>query len=144
MVNRSKVIGTAAESAVVRYLVVNGFPHVERRALHGALDMGDIAGMPGLCVEVKAGEMAKALYPQLLTEWIKETERERSNSHSDVGLLIIQRRGFGITRVGHWWGVVQSTICMPTAIDPKSFVLMEVHSAVRMLRGLGYGEHLDD
>ena len=36
MTNRSKAIGTAAETAVVRYLAAHGFPAAERRALHGA------------------------------------------------------------------------------------------------------------
>lgn len=49
MTNRPKAIGTAAETAVVRYLAAHGFPAAERRALHGATDLGDITGTPGLC-----------------------------------------------------------------------------------------------
>lgn len=40
MTNRPKAIGTAAETAVVRYLAAHGFPAAERRALHGATDHG--------------------------------------------------------------------------------------------------------
>ena len=39
MTNRPKAIGTAAETAVVRYLAAHGFPAAERRALHGARDL---------------------------------------------------------------------------------------------------------
>lgn len=143
MVNRPKVIGTAAESAVVRYLKVNGFPSAERRALHGQLDEGDITGTPGLCIEVKAGEIAKSLLPGLLLEWMRETEIERINSRADIGLLVIQRRGFGMTRVGHWWGLLPSGVCMPSSVDPHSFIMMEVSAATDLLRGLGYGQALD-
>ena len=55
MTNRPKAIGTAAETAVVRYLAAHGFPNAERRALHGATDLGDITGTPSLCWEVKGG-----------------------------------------------------------------------------------------
>lgn len=144
MTNKSKGIGTAAESAVVRYLLASGFPHAERRALHGKLDQGDITGTPGLCIEVKAGEMAKSLYPQLLTEWIKETEVERINSRANVGLLVIQRRGFGMTRVGYWWAVLSSSVCMPSDIDPHDFLMMELSTAIHTLRGLGYGEPISE
>ena len=41
MTNRPKAIGTAAETAVVRYLAAHGFPAAERRALHGATDLGE-------------------------------------------------------------------------------------------------------
>ena len=49
MTNRPKAIGTAAETAVVRYLAAHGFPAAERRALHGATDLGDITGTPRSC-----------------------------------------------------------------------------------------------
>ena len=51
MTNRPKAIGTAAETAVVRYLAAHGFPAAERRALHGATDLGDITGTPQIVWE---------------------------------------------------------------------------------------------
>ena len=59
MTGRPKDIGTAAETAVVRFLRDNGFPLAERRALHGSTDRGDITGTPGLVWEVKGGDAAK-------------------------------------------------------------------------------------
>ncbi len=41
--SKSKQKGTAAETAVVKYLKANGFPKAERRALQGNLDKGDIS-----------------------------------------------------------------------------------------------------
>lgn len=55
MNNSPKAIGTAAETAVVRYLAAHGFPAAERRALHGATDLGDITGTPSLCWETERG-----------------------------------------------------------------------------------------
>ena len=59
MTRRPMDIGTAAESAVVKVLREHGFPHAERRALHGSIDLGDITGTPGLAWEVKGGTTAK-------------------------------------------------------------------------------------
>lgn len=143
MVNKPKVIGTAGESAVVRYLKVSGFPHAERRALHGGADQGDITGVPGVCIEVKSGELAKTLPPSLISQWLRETEVERLNSHSDVGLLVMQRRGFGITRASHWWAMLPSYVCMPVNLDPHSHVMMILADAVTILRRMGYGQAVD-
>jgi len=65
-VSKSKQKGTAAETAVVRYLrslnfqhAGPAFPNAERRALSGGKDMGDIAGIPDTVIEVKAAETLK-------------------------------------------------------------------------------------
>jgi hypothetical protein len=143
MVNRPKVIGTAGESAIIRFLKVSGFPHAERRALAGAADMGDVTGIPGICIEVKAGEVAKGLHPSLVSQWLRETEIERLNSNSDIGLLVVQRRGFGITRAGYWWTILPSYVCMLPNVDPHGFVMLPFSDAVTMLRRMGYGQSSD-
>ncbi len=51
--SKSKQKGTAAETAVVKYLKANGFPKAERRALQGSLDKGDISGIDDVVLEVK-------------------------------------------------------------------------------------------
>jgi hypothetical protein len=51
--SKSKQKGTAAETAVVNWLVSKGRKHVERRSLNGVNDRGDIAGVPGVVLEVK-------------------------------------------------------------------------------------------
>ena len=45
--------GTAAKTAMVRWLQAHGFPFAERRALRGRDDQGDVAGIPGIALEVK-------------------------------------------------------------------------------------------
>jgi hypothetical protein len=91
--NPSKQRGTAAESAVVNYLR-RFTPHVERRALSGAYDRGDIAGIPSVVIEVKAH--AKYAFP----EWVDEAERERINDNAQIGVVWAKRRGS--TNPGAW------------------------------------------
>lgn len=98
MANRSKAKGTAAESAVVGYLREKGWPAAERRALSGNLDKGDVAGIPGVVVEVKD---CKSL---TFGPWLAEAETERVNAGADVGVVWAKRRGK--TDPGQWFVVM--------------------------------------
>jgi hypothetical protein len=88
--------GTAAETAVVRFLQANGWPQAERRALAGAADRGDVAGLP-VVVEVKnAARMELAAW---LDEAVKEAG-QRSPYYGQVppsdgtaGVVWHKRRG---------------------------------------------------
>lgn len=93
--NRSKAKGTAAETAVVTYLQKWGYPDAERRALHGALDQGDVAGVSGVVVEVKN---CKAM---ALAEWVDEAGDEASNADAPIGVVWHKRRGF--TSPSFWY-----------------------------------------
>jgi hypothetical protein len=86
-VNRSKAKGTAAESAVVATLVEQGWPHAERRALSGNTDKGDVAGVIGVCIEVKS----EASYD--IPGWLRETATEKTNANADVGACWFKLRG---------------------------------------------------
>lgn len=81
--------GTAAESAVVQYLQAMGFAQAERRSLNGAKDRGDIAGLPGVVIEVK--NCAR----QELAGWVAEAEVERDNDNANLGVVWHKRRGKG-------------------------------------------------
>jgi hypothetical protein len=72
-VSKSKQKGTSAETAVVNWLNSKGRKHVERRALSGLLDRGDIAGIPGVVIEVKNHQRME------LSAWLKELEVEMHN-----------------------------------------------------------------
>lgn len=95
----AKQRGTAAETAVVTWLRNYGYTHVERRALNGSKDRGDIAGIPGWVGEVKA---AKTL---LIPAWLRELDDEIANASASHGTLIIKPRGVGLTNVRDWWAV---------------------------------------
>jgi hypothetical protein len=95
----AKAKGTAAETAVVRFLQANGYPHAERRALAGKLDRGDVAGIPGVTIEVKAGKRFE------LAMWIEETLKEAGREFSDtqiVPLLVVKRPGKGDPADWYW------------------------------------------
>ena len=116
---RPKDIGTAGETAVVRFLRDNSFPNVERRALHGAVDLGDITGTPGLVWEVKAGEAAKTASDNQIAAWLDETEVERVNANAAFGFLIVARRQ---KNVRDWWAVMfadaLADLCGAASINP--------------------------
>jgi Holliday junction resolvase len=87
MTNRSKQKGTAAESAVVQYLREQGWHGAERRALSGALDKGDVAGVPLVCIEVKD---CKTL---TFGPWLEEAKTETRSAKAEIGFVWAKRRG---------------------------------------------------
>jgi Holliday junction resolvase len=97
-VSKSKQKGTSAETAVVRWLHSQGRKSVERRALHGTNDRGDIAGIPCVVIEVKNHKTMK------LSEWIKELEVEIKNDKADTGVIIHKKSG--TTDVGKWYATM--------------------------------------
>ena len=114
--SKAKQKGTAAETALVRFLQVQGFPGAERRALGGGgagEDLGDITGIPALCMEVKNHATYK------IPAWLKETEIERQNAKADFGILVVKPNGIGMTsdKVGQWWGIMPMQMMMDLLRD---------------------------
>lgn len=159
MTNKPKAIGTAGETAVVRYLVANGFGGAERTALHGSADEGDITGTPGLGWEVKAGHVAEAATDGSVATWLAEAECERRNRGADVCVLITKRKGRGAQRAGEWWAWLPGwafynlaaaafstgRLYLPSLtpgsnLPPIRCTLAEV---VTMLRRAGYGDPIE-
>ena len=85
----SKVKGTSWETACVRYLQERGYK-VERRALQGNKDRGDIAGLPLTVVECKA---TKALD---LAQFSKELVAEMANDEAPMGVVFVKRRNHSV------------------------------------------------
>jgi hypothetical protein len=110
--SKSKQKGTAAETAVVKYLRENGFTQVERRALQGSQDKGDISGIIGLVIEVKDHKT------MTLGQWMEELKVEIKNDAAKTGVVIHKRRGKG--DVGEW------------------YASMPVHIYLQLLKDLGY------
>jgi hypothetical protein len=94
---QSKRSGRAAEQQVVEWLRGNGYPHAERRILAGAKDRGDVAGVVGLTIEIKAEKRLD------LPGYLRELDVERSNTGDEHGLVIVKRRG--TLDVGDWFAV---------------------------------------
>ena len=111
-VSKQRAKGTAFETLIVRYLNDHGFPHAERRALHGTADLGDITGTPGIIWECKNHKQLR------LSEWMTQTETEKQNADAEIGVLVAKRSGRG------------------TADDQYAIVTLE--TMVRLLKAAGW------
>lgn len=97
--NKSKATGTAAETAVVRYLHTAGFPEAHRQPLAGSRDIGDVWVAPGIIAEVKYRR--EAYSDAQVDEWLDEAETERDNAGANECWLIVNRPGKASP--GNWW-----------------------------------------
>lgn len=83
--NRPKIAGTRFERAVCDYLEP-WFPHVERQCLRGANDRGDLLGIPGWCLELKAERSLDA------TTALKEAQVAARHAGARWCAAILKRR----------------------------------------------------
>lgn len=110
--SKAKQIGTAAETAVVKYFTeVMGWPDVARVVLHGKDDEGDIhvgpTNNPRIIFEVKSRKN-ECTYKEV-EEFMKELDDECKHTWGENymlhepyrGYLIIKRPGKG--KVEDWW-----------------------------------------
>lgn len=104
--SKAKQKGTAFETAVTRY-IKSYFPSVERRALQGVNDTGDIAGISihgkPLVVECKNTKTLN------ISEHMRELEREQQNADTKWGVLIqhAPRVGFdNQDNTGKQWAIM--------------------------------------
>lgn len=111
--SKAKAIGTAAETAVVKYLKeVVGFEDVTRIVLHGRDDQGDIhvgkVDFPDMVIEVKSRKN-EATYKEV-EDFMDELRAEcintwgngwRESNKNLKGFLVIKRPGKG--KVEDWW-----------------------------------------
>jgi hypothetical protein len=149
--NRSKAIGTAAETAVVRAARARGFPWADRYALHGRNDIGDVFLCPGVIVEIKGGDWARKASDALIEDWLAETERERINAQAPVGFLVVQRAAVGAANAQRWsaWWLLRNLMeLVPHMGIPPALhelpVRLSLETSLLMLRSAGYGTPLDE
>ena len=102
MTNKPRAIGTAAETAT-RKLLNLYWPEADRSPLRGNHDQGDIRGTGAFIWEIKAGNAAREVNSGLLTEWMRQTEVERTNAKVKYGVLVTTRLGYGPARASRWW-----------------------------------------
>lgn len=96
--------GREAENFTAQFLIVNGWPYVERRTKKGRLDQGDITGTPGLMWEVKYLGRNR---PIPMAAWMKETDVQTVNAKADYGILVIKPPGVGERNAGKFWAVMR-------------------------------------
>ncbi len=94
MSNPHKRRGDQAERQVVDWLRANGYPHAARIRAGWEDDMGDIDGVPGVVIDVKARKELR------IGEWVDHLDDQMTAAHTTSGLVIVKRRG--ITDVGEW------------------------------------------
>jgi Holliday junction resolvase len=128
-VSKSKAKGTTAEREVVRYLQ-QWWPAAERRALSGNKDKGDVAGIPGTVVEVKAAARLE------LAAWRRETWTEMQNADAVHCMLVVKR-----PRKSVWqWDAFIPNVLLPFAMDgddeteAESWARMDLRLAAVMTR----------
>ena len=113
--SKAKRIGTAAETAVVKYMIECGYEDTKRVVLHGNRDEGDIhincdtSGIPDIIIEVKSRK-DECTYKEV-EGFMKELEQESINTWgekytsfdmpSHKSYLVIKRPGKG--KVEDWW-----------------------------------------
>lgn len=81
--------GPKHEADVVAWLREHGFPYAERRVQGGAYDKGDIAGIPGVVLELKNCARID------LAGWVDEARQEAANAGVDVWAVVAKRKGKG-------------------------------------------------
>lgn len=112
MTNPPKIKGTKAESALVNYARVRGFPNARRLTLCGNKDLGDVllgsnaTGTSVAIVECKATGGDVQLGP-----WIGELIQECRNwdlteGTPTTGILAVKYRGVGPRNVPRWLGAM--------------------------------------
>jgi hypothetical protein len=127
--NHSKNRGTRWETEVVKHARANGFPYCERRALAGNADKGDLTLCPGVIVECKDwsdytnGDVS---------EWWRETLKEKKNANASVALLVVKRAYQG---TGMAWCWVQG--------EWGYWSAYRLDDALSMLRDNGWGNARD-
>lgn len=152
--SKQRAIGTAVESAIVRYARAHGFPHADRRPLAGALDKGDVLLCPGVIVEAKGGKAAEHASDGQIAAWLAETEAERVNANAAIGVLVTKRKGVGVTRAGDFWAHLDAQVFSDLLYEPDDGdeftrrlnvpVRARFGDVLWLLRYAGWGEDIDD
>jgi len=84
----NKIKGTRYEGEVADYIDARKPYPVERRALHGSVDRGDLVGVPDWAIECKAVQAwAKELH-----SFIHEAEVQAENAGVPFGCVVVKRR----------------------------------------------------
>lgn len=134
MSTKSKAKGTGAERDVVKYLRSAGWTGAERRALSGNKDRGDIAGIPGVCIEVKAQARPE------ISKWARELDVEMVNAEADFGFLVVKRAYKPVSRWDVYMTPAQAVGVLAAQLGPGEdrWVSMDLRLALGIMRAAGF------
>lgn len=140
MTNKSKSIGTRFETQCARWLTDRLDYTVERRALHGNRDVGDLAWLVGGggargIVECKA---VKAITAANVGEWRRQTIAERENAGAQFAWLAIKTANVGMqrferTRVDVQLRDLAAMGCFLGKADDNHWMSMDLETACSLL-----------
>lgn len=141
--NRFKDRGTLAETALARHLSdLTGYK-VVRTAQYGAGDVGDLAGLPDLCIEMKNTKTA------LLPKWFGELERETANAATPFGVVVWSPPGYGVKSIDRWLALEWPETCLGAwRRSPAALITAPVRSIAEVVgrhhdAGLTLYRHVD-
>lgn len=108
--SKSKQKGTAFEKQVAEYMAEALNRPIERRALGGTNDRGDIAGVT--VGGSRAVVECKACKTLAIPQWLREAEVERQNDGAVYGFVVAKRRGVGAQNTEKQLAVMElGTLC---------------------------------
>ncbi len=105
--SKSKDRGTRWESAVVDFANEHGFPQIERRALRGVNDCGDLTGLPDWVLECKDEQRIE------LGTYMNEVKNEVQNDGAFFGAALVKRRqrpvgeGYAVLRIDDFFALLK-------------------------------------
>lgn len=138
--NKSKRIGTQAESIVLAVCRRQGFPYARRSVLSGSKDVGDLHLGDGTdtIIEVKGGKQCESLTPAKMDKWMSETRAEIRNSNSKFGFLVTQRKGFGEKSAEGWYAHIPVELCGGgwDNLETISYVTTDLETALNAVKGI--------
>ncbi len=128
MSTKSKARGTETERMAVKFLKET-WPAVERRAMRGRFDPGDVINVPFTTVEIKGDRSNR------LEKWKEETLREQRNNGDPLCLLIVRRDYQPVDKWDAWMPALQLSDWIPGGIWTR----MDLADAIRVLHLLQHG-----
>lgn len=142
--NKPKATGTKFESSVVRYMQGELQDlRIERRALHGSKDMGDIYGIRAHGYEgIAECKAHKSWTPKMLDEWMQQTLDEMFNADADFALLVVKVPNKNVSQSLVFVTLnVLSMICcgLDYVYEEGPWVCMTLEVACELIRGDNVG-----
>lgn len=119
--------GRKAENDVAAWLQANGFPDAERSASK-IIDRGDIAGVPGTCIEVKhCNDPMRAL---------RDAQREAlAEAFGRLPVAVVRLPG--VTDPGEWWASTRDTVAIgPVSASSRTWRVPDRCNAITVHRGI--------
>lgn len=143
--SRAKKIGTEFETSVCRYMKGELQDlRIERRALHGSKDMGDLFGIYAHGFEgIAECKAHKQWGPKMLDGWKEQALDERENADADFALLVVKVPNRNVSQSLCYVTIRDLTrICL--GVEPsgvcdlygESWVCMTLEEACAFMRGV--------